>query len=202
MADIEYRSMLFSGTRSGPEGRVQCARTHVKVLKLQRVMRHSSVFDNLGWWNSASPADRSPLRGLAGPSPESRRNPSDRRSEGLRRDSGEGPVWSAGGSGADWEQSASQAVQWQSVTRSTCRRYRSESGIGPALRRKRITRTSRALRARFVWWAAGVRTRPARRPAPRPCAARGRAPGARSGGGNWSRRRSRWCQRAVPGLSG
>jgi len=96
MADIEYRSMLFSGTRSGPEGRVQCARTHVKVLKLQRVMRHSSVFDNLGWWNSASPADRSPLRGLAGPTPESRRSTSIPGIEVLRRDSGEAPARAAG----------------------------------------------------------------------------------------------------------
>ena len=48
-----------------------------------------------------------------GASPESRRSPSDRQSEGLRRDSGEAPARPAGGAGAGRDQSAaSGSVVW------------------------------------------------------------------------------------------
>jgi hypothetical protein len=84
---------------------------------------------------------------------------------------------------------ASEGPRGQRVPLSTRGRYRSGSVVALAQRRSG-TGFSRAPRARLMR-RMGVRLIPVRRPTARPCAARGRAPSARSDGGNWSRRRPR-----------
>jgi hypothetical protein len=83
----------------------------------------------------------------------------------------------------------SEVLQRQKVTRSALENHRTGSALAPVQRRMG-TRSATASRVRLLR-RMGVRPMPARRPAPRPCAAAGRAPSVRSDGGNWSRRRPR-----------